>query len=141
MSKTKGIFYGGMGVPSKDDSYCKITSEKYNMNNKLIAQVKKEVADKAELIEKENIRKMLALIEAKGGVIKNLQGQKAQLEKMLEAGNYRELEPESNQIYDIRVPATTGTKADYLPYIEAIWTSPTSGTSGIGPHGTIMSKA
>ena len=58
------------------------------MNNKLISQVKKEQSDKAELIEKENIRKMLLIIESKGESIKKLQGEKAEIEKMLEARDY-----------------------------------------------------
>ena len=58
------------------------------MNNKLISQVRKEQSDKAELIEKENIRKMLLIIESKGESIKKLQGEKAGLEKMLEARDY-----------------------------------------------------
>ena len=58
------------------------------MNNKLISQVKKEQSDKAELIEKENIRKMLLIIESKGESIKKLQGEKAGLEKMLDERDY-----------------------------------------------------
>ena len=61
------------------------------MNNKLISQVRKEQSDKAELIEKENIRKMLLIIESKGESIKKLQGEKAKLEKMLEERDYRVL--------------------------------------------------
>ena len=58
------------------------------MNNKLISQVRKEQSDKAELIEKENIRKMLLIIESKGESIKKLQGEKAKLEKMLDERDY-----------------------------------------------------
>ena len=58
------------------------------MNNKLISQVRKEQSDKAELIEKENIRKMLLIIESKGESIKKLQGEKAGLEKMLDERDY-----------------------------------------------------
>ena len=57
------------------------------MNN-LIKQVKQEQVNKAELIEKENIRKMLLIIESKGESIKKLQGEKAKLEKMLEERDY-----------------------------------------------------
>ena len=65
------------------------------MNNKLISQVRKEQSDKAELIEKEYIRKMLALIEQKDTTIKLsqeatelLKKNKAEIEKMLEARDY-----------------------------------------------------
>ena len=57
------------------------------MNN-LVKQVKQEQVNKAELIEKENIRKMLLIIESKGESIKKLQGEKAEIEKMLEARDY-----------------------------------------------------
>ena len=65
------------------------------MNNPLIKKVKQEQSDKAELIEKENIRKMLALIEQKDKTIKLsqdatelLKKNKAEIEKMLEARDY-----------------------------------------------------
>ena len=61
------------------------------MNNPLIKKVKQEQSDKAELIEKENIRKMLLIIESKGESIKKLQGEKAGLEKMLDERDYRVL--------------------------------------------------
>ena len=64
------------------------------MNNKLISQVKKEQSDKAELIEKENIRKMLLLIKSKGASVKKLQGEKAKLEKMLDERDYSVLRQE-----------------------------------------------
>ena len=57
------------------------------MNN-LIKKVKQEQVNKAELIEKENIRKMLLIIESKGESIKKLQGEKAGLEKMLDERDY-----------------------------------------------------
>ena len=57
------------------------------MNN-LIKQVRQEQVNKAELIEKENIRKMLLIIESKGESIKKLQGEKAGLEKMLDERDY-----------------------------------------------------
>ena len=57
------------------------------MNN-LVKKVKQEQSDKAELIEKENIRKMLLIIESKGESIKKLQGEKAGLEKMLDERDY-----------------------------------------------------
>ena len=57
------------------------------MNN-LVKQVKQEQVNKAELIEKENIRKMLLIIESKGESIKKLQGEKAGLEKMLDERDY-----------------------------------------------------
>jgi len=58
------------------------------MKNQLIQQVKQEQVNKAELIEKENIRKMLLIIESKGESIKKLQGEKAGLEKMLDERDY-----------------------------------------------------
>ena len=57
------------------------------MNN-LIKQVRQEQVNKAELIEKENIRKMLLIIESKGESLKKLQGEKAKLEKMLDERDY-----------------------------------------------------
>ena len=77
------------------------------MNN-LIKKVKQEQSDKAELIEKENIRKMLALIERRDKEIKLSQGRtelfkkdKAKLEKMLEERDYRALSPVRNWDYTI----------------------------------------
>ena len=90
------------------------------MNNKLISQVRKEQSDKAELIEKENIRKMLALIERRDKEIKLSQGRtelfkkdKARLEKMLEERDYRALAPQRCWTY---------TMPDYMkpPSIDSI---------------------
>ena len=83
------------------------------MNN-LIKQVRQEQVNKAELIEKENIRKMLLIIESKGEAIKKLQGEKAGLEKMLEERDYSVLRQEYN--------GWTYTVPDYMipPNIDSI---------------------
>ena len=78
------------------------------MNNKLISQVKKEQSDKAELIEKENIRKMLLIIESKGESIKKLQGEKAGLEKMLDERDYRVLTQSWSTPNYIKLPPMNG---------------------------------
>ena len=89
------------------------------MNN-LVKQVKQEQVNKAELIEKENIRKMLALIEQKDKTIKLsqeatelLKKNKAEIEKMLEARDYRALAPQRCWTY---------TMPDYMkpPSIDSI---------------------
>ena len=84
------------------------------MNNPLIKQVKQEQVNKAELIEKENIRKMLLIIESKGESIKKLQGEKAKLEKMLDERDYSVLRQEYN--------GWTYTVPDYMipPNIDSI---------------------
>jgi len=84
------------------------------MNNPLIKQVKQEQVNKAELIEKENIRKMLLIIESKGASVKKLQGEKAKLEKMLDERDYSVLRQEYN--------GWTYTVPDYMipPNIDSI---------------------